>query len=65
MKTWQRRTAIGVGSVFGLVVLLLGGVYGMSASAVGAGHAGEAHPFSSAGGNVEEGQRLATLYGCG
>jgi hypothetical protein len=64
MKTWQRRLAIGVGSLVGLVVLLLGGVYGMSASAVGTGHPAEAHPFDASIGDALEGARLGNMYGC-
>lgn len=64
MKAWQRRVGIGAGGVVLLVVLLLGGVYGMSASAVGANHAAEPHPFSAAAGNATEGARLGNIYGC-
>ncbi|HSJ08254.1 MAG TPA: cytochrome c [Longimicrobiales bacterium] len=64
MKAWQRRIGIGLGGVVGLFVLLLGGVYGMSSSAVGTGHAAEPHPFNGAIGNATEGQRLGNLYGC-
>lgn len=64
MKTWQRRIGIGVGSICALAVLLLGGVYGMSASAVGAGHASESHPFDASIGDAVEGARLGNLYGC-
>lgn len=64
MKVWQRRLGIGLGGLVMVVVLLLGGVYGMSASAVGVGHAGETHPFNAAIGDVIEGERLGNMYGC-
>ncbi|CAN5790092.1 c-type cytochrome [soil metagenome] len=64
MKIWQRRLGLGVGGFALLIMLLLGGVYGMSASAVGAGHAGEAHPFNAEIGDALEGARLGNMYGC-
>ena len=64
MKTWQRRVGMGVGATLALCVLALGGVYGMSAAAVGTSHGTEPHPFNSAIGNALEGARLANLYGC-
>lgn len=64
MKVWQRRLGLGLGGLVMVVVLLLGGVYGMSASAVGTGHIGEAHPFNAAIGSAVEGARLANMYGC-
>ena len=55
MKTWKRRLGIGVGGLSAVVILLLGGAYGMSASAVGAGHDVASHPFdASIGDAVEE-----------
>lgn len=64
MKTWQRRLGIGVGGFCALAILLLGGAYGMSASAVGAGHDVEPHPFDASIGDAVEGARLGDLYGC-
>jgi mono/diheme cytochrome c family protein len=64
MKTWQRRALIGIGGVAGLLVVLLGGVYGMSAAAVGTRHAVSPHPFDASGGDAVAGERLVTLYGC-
>ena len=64
MKTWQRRLAMTFGGIAALFLLVLGGVYGMSASAVGGGHTTDPHPFNGAIGNAAEGERLGTLYGC-
>lgn len=64
MKVWLRRLGIAAGALAALLVLALGGVYGMSASAVGTGHAGTAHAFDASIGNAVEGARLAGLYGC-
>ena len=64
MKTWQRRLGLAVGGIAALFLLVLGGVYGMSASAVGGGHAANPHPFNGAIGNAAEGERLGTVYGC-
>lgn len=64
MKTWQRRLAFGAGGLIMLFVLLMGGVYGMSASVVGTGHAAEPHPFNGATGDAAEGGRLGVVYGC-
>jgi mono/diheme cytochrome c family protein len=64
MKNWQRRVGLGLGGLVAVFVLLLGGVYGMSASAVGRGHASEPHPFNGAIGDAGEGERLGTVYGC-
>jgi mono/diheme cytochrome c family protein len=64
MKTWQRRSLIGMGGVAGLFVIVLGGVYGMSASAVGTRHAVSPHPFDASAGEAAAGERLVTLYGC-
>lgn len=64
MKTWKRRIGIGVGGFSALVILLMGGVYGMSASTVGTGHAVESHPFDGSIGNAVEGARLGDMFGC-
>lgn len=64
MKTWKRRLGIGVGGLSAVVILLLGGAYGMSASAVGAGHDVASHPFDASIGDAVEGARLAEMYGC-
>ncbi|HSJ30023.1 MAG TPA: c-type cytochrome [Longimicrobiales bacterium] len=64
MKTWQRRLGMTFGGIAALFLLVLGGVYGMSASAVGSGHTADPHPFNSAVGNAAEGERLGTVFGC-
>jgi mono/diheme cytochrome c family protein len=64
MKTWLRRLALASGALVLLLALVIGGAYAMSSSAVGGGHAVEAHPFDASMGNAEEGARLAELYGC-
>jgi mono/diheme cytochrome c family protein len=64
MKVWQRRLGLGVGSIVGLVILLIGGAYGMSASAVGTEHVAPSHPIDAAIGNALEGARLGGMYGC-
>jgi cytochrome c553 len=64
MKAWQRRVGIGLGGVALFLVLALGGVYGMSAAAVGNRHAAEPHPFNGTIGDMIEGARLGNLYGC-
>jgi mono/diheme cytochrome c family protein len=64
MKTWQRRLGLGVAGLAGLTVLVIGGAYGMSASAVGPQPAADAHPFDASSGNVPEGARLGEMYGC-
>lgn len=64
MKTWQRRAMKTVGGLIGVVVLLLAGVYGLSASALGTGHRVEPHPFNGAIGDALEGERLSRVYGC-
>lgn len=64
MKPWLRRVGIGAGGLAAVGVLALGGVYGMSAAAVGKGHAVETHAFDASTGDPVEGARLATVYGC-
>ena len=64
MKVWLRRAGIGLGGLAALGLVAIGGVYGMSASAVGTGHAGQPHPFNAAVGNAAEGARIAQVYGC-
>jgi mono/diheme cytochrome c family protein len=64
MKTWKRRIGIVVGGFSTVVILLMGGVYGMSASALGTGHAAESHPFDASMGDAAAGARLSVLYGC-
>ncbi|MGH7447246.1 MAG: c-type cytochrome, partial [Longimicrobiales bacterium] len=64
MKVWQRRILIGVGGFAALVVLLIAGVYGLSASAVGTKHVVDTHAFDASIGNAAEGARLGALYGC-
>lgn len=64
MKTWKRRIGLVVGGFSALVILLMGGVYGMSASALGTGHAATSHPFDASIGDATEGARLSVLYGC-
>jgi mono/diheme cytochrome c family protein len=64
MKVWQRRLGMGLGGLALVLLLLLGGIYGMSAAAVGTRHLGEVHPFNGAIGNALEGQRLGNMYGC-
>jgi cytochrome c553 len=64
MKTWQRRLGLGVGGLAALVILLIGGAYGMSASAVGTRHLAETHPFDASIGDAVAGARLGGLYGC-
>ncbi|MEX0893275.1 MAG: c-type cytochrome [Gemmatimonadota bacterium] len=64
MKVWLRRAGLAFGGLAALLLLALGGVYGMSASAVGTGHAAEPHPFDASIGNAMEGERLAAMYGC-
>lgn len=64
MKTWQRRTMKAVGALIAVVVLLVAGVYGMSAPALGTGHGMEPHAFNGAIGDAIEGERLGVVYGC-
>ena len=64
MKTWQRRVTIGAGAFAALVLVLVGAVYGMSASAVGDGHAVAAHPIDASMGDAAQGARLTVMYGC-
>lgn len=64
MKVWLRRLGMGVAGVAALIVLLLGGAYGMSASAVGTEHAAESHAFDASIGNALEGARLGDMFGC-
>lgn len=64
MKVWQRRLVLGVGSMAVVVILMAGGIYGMSASAVRSGHGTETHDFDASIGNVIEGARLGDMYGC-
>lgn len=64
MKVWVRRSAVGVGAVAAVVLVAVGGIYGLSAAALGTGHAGKPHAFDASIGRVSEGARLASLYGC-
>lgn len=64
MKTWQRRFGLVAGSVVVLAVALIGGVYGMSASALGPNHAATSHLFDASIGDAVEGERLGVMYGC-
>lgn len=64
MNVWLRRIGIGLGGLVALLVVALVAVYGLSASALGTGHALEPHAFSAASGDATEGGRLAQLYGC-
>jgi mono/diheme cytochrome c family protein len=64
MRTWQRRIGMVAAGLVAVVVLALGGVYGLSASAVGTGHAVESHAFDASAGDATDGRRLAELYGC-
>ena len=64
MKVWQRRLVLGVGSIAMVVVLMAGGIYGMSTSAVSSEHKTEAHAFDASIGNVVEGGRLGDMFGC-
>lgn len=64
MKTWVRRAGIGLGALAALGLLAVGGIYGLSAAAVGTGHRAPEHAFDASGGNATEGARLAQLYGC-
>lgn len=64
MKTWQRRVAIGAGGFAGLVLLLIGGVYGMSASALGEADGVASHAFDASIGDAAAGGRLSVMYGC-
>lgn len=64
MKTWKRRLGLVAGGFSALVILLLGGAYGMSASAVGGGHAAESHPFDASIGDAVAGARTGDMFGC-
>ena len=64
MRVWVRRLGIVFGGLMALVLVAISGVYGMSASAVGTGHAGQPHPFDASIGRSGEGARLAGMYGC-
>lgn len=64
MKVWQRRLGLGAAGVAGLVVLLIGGAYGMSASAVGTRHLADTHPFDGSIGDAVAGARRGDMYGC-
>jgi len=64
MRVWVRRSAIGVGAIAAVVLVAVSGIYGLSAAAVGTGHAGKPHAFNASNGRVAEGARLASLYGC-
>jgi len=45
MRVWLRRIGMGLGVLVVLLLLALAGVYGLSAAAVGTGHAGQPLPF--------------------
>ena len=64
MRTWRRRIGFAAGGLAAVLVLALGGIYGMSAAAVGTGHEASAHALDVAGADVAEGGRLAVVYGC-
>ena len=64
MKKWLRRSAYAVGTLVALLVLTIGGIYGMSASALGTGHESVAHAIDPSSANATEGARLALIYGC-
>lgn len=64
MKTWVRRVGMGLGALAALGLLAVGGIYGLSAAAVGTGHSAPAHAFDASRGDATEGARLAQLYGC-
>jgi mono/diheme cytochrome c family protein len=55
---------MGVGGFAALVILLLGGAYGMSASAVGAGHDVASHAFDASIGDAAAGARYVVTFGC-
>jgi len=64
MKVWQRRLVLGIGSIVMVVILLAGGIYGMSASAVSNDHKTQPHAFDASIGNAVQGKRLGDMYGC-
>lgn len=64
MRTWQKRVAFAAAGSGAVIMLLIGGVYGMSAAAVGTRHAVETHAFDASIGNAVEGARLADMFGC-
>jgi mono/diheme cytochrome c family protein len=64
MKVWLRRLGFAAGGLVALLVLALGGVYGLSASALAPGQVTYAHPFDATGADAAEGARLAGVYGC-
>ncbi|HEX6694062.1 MAG TPA: cytochrome c [Longimicrobiales bacterium] len=64
MKKWLRRSAYVVGTLVALLVLTIGGIYGMSASVLGARPEAAAHAIDPAAANPTEGARLALIFGC-
>lgn len=64
MRTWKRRLGFAAGGLAAVLVLALGGIYGMSAAAVGTGHDASAHALDLAAADVAEGARIAAMYGC-
>ena len=56
MNKWLRRSALAGGVLVAVPVLALGGIYGMSASAVGTGHESVVHAIDPSTGDAIEGR---------